>query len=641
MQFPPVSCCRCLFLASLVAFCSFGAAAKAPISSISISVQVDLRDAYRKLIHAELDLPVQAGPLTLLSPKWIPGEHSPTGPINDLAGLTISAEGKQIAWTRDDTNMFAFHLTVPAGVQSLHVRADFLPTATPSGFSAGASTGPNLAMLSWNTVVLYPAGELPSELQFDPSVRLPAEWKLGTSLPVKEVNGDTTRFAPVSLPTLIDSPVLAGKFFREVPLAEEVTPKHFLDMAADGPEDLNVSPEQLASYSQLVREIGAVFHSRHYASYHFLLTLSDGVAHFGLEHHESSDDRVAARALIDDDMALLNGDLLPHEFTHSWNGKYRRPAGLLSPDYQTPMKGELLWVYEGLTQYLGDVLAARSGIWTPDQYRAYLAQSAAQLDHRPGRTWRNLQDTATAAQILYDTPDDWDNWRRGVDYYAEGELIWLEVDMTIRSLSKNARSLNDFCESFFGPEGTAAASVKPYAFMDLVTALGSVQPFDWTGFFEERLHSKSPRAPLEGVVKSGYKLVYNDQSNDYEKAEEASDRGIVAWYSLGFDTKENVISDVLVQSPAFVAGLGPGMKLVAVNGRQASDEVLRKAIHDSKGTTAPINLIVENAGFYKVLNLDYHNGEQHPHLERIADKPAILDEILKPQVVRTSRASLQ
>src|ERR1700685_1109607 len=275
---------------------------------------------------------------------------------------------------------------------------------------------------------------------------------------------------------LCDSPGLAGRYFREIPLAEEVTPKHYLDMAADGPEVLKIGKENIEAFSNLVRETGALYRSRHYSSYHFLLTLSDSVAHFGLEHHQSSDDRVEARNFLDEDLSLLNGDLLPHEFTHSWNGKYRRPAGLYTTDFQHPMKGDLLWVYEGLTQYLGDVLAARSGIWTPQQYRAYLAASAAELDHRPGRAWRDLQDTATSAQILYGASDQWDNWRRSVDYYAEGELVWLEADTTIRKLSDGKKSLNDFCAKFLGLGGNTAPEVVPYKFEDVVSTLNDIQP---------------------------------------------------------------------------------------------------------------------------------------------------------------------
>lgn len=596
-----------------------------------IAVTLDLTDAPRKLLHAELALPVRPGPLTLVYPQWLPGEHGPTGPISDLAGLVFSADGQTIEWHRDAEDMFAFHLSIPAGTTTLTAKLDFLATAAPTGFSAGASTTANLCLASWNEVVLYPAGTAARDLMFQPFLKVPEGWQVATALTTAASTGKVTRFMPTSLDTLVDSPVLAGRFFREIKLAPEVTPRHYLDLAADGPEDLAVSNDQIAAFGNLVRETGLLYASRHYESYHFLVTLSDNVAHFGLEHHQSSDDRVEARTFLDGDLTLLAADLLPHEFTHSWNGKYRRPLGLATSNYQQPMKGELLWIYEGLTQYLGDLLAARSGIWTTEQYRSYLAASAADLDLRPGRTWRDLQDTATAAQILYAANDQWDNWRRSVDYYAEGELIWLEVDTTIRRLSQGKRSLNDFCAQFFGVAGNTAPRVLPYVLEDVVKSLDAIQPHDWKAFFHDRLTSKAPHAPLAGVTGGGYRLEYTAVENEYIRAQEMRDRGVNAWYSVGMRVgSDNTISDVLMGSPAYQAGLGPTMRIVAVNGRTATDELLRRAVRDAKDSSDPIELIVENTGFYKVVKLDYHGGEKYPHLVRNDHAAATLDEILKP-----------
>jgi len=597
---------------------------------------VDLTDAPRKFLHAQLTIPVQPGPLTLVYPQWIPGEHGPTGPIDNFAGVTFTANGQAVAWQRDDVNMFAFHLTVPAEVTTLDAHVDFLATAAPTGFSAGASTSANLAVLSWNEMVLYPAGEASAQVMVEPSLKLPDGWKFGTALTAASSEGGITHFRAVPLNMLVDSPVLAGRFFKEIPLAEEVTPKHFLDMAADGPEDLKISSDLSGAFSNLVRETGALYASRHYESYHFLLTLSDSVAHFGLEHHQSSDDRVEARNFLDEDLSMLNGDLLPHEFTHSWNGKYRRPAGLYTTDFQHPMKGDLLWVYEGLTQYLGDVLAARSGIWTPEQYRSYLAESAAELDHRPGRTWRDLQDTATSAQILYGASDQWDNWRRSVDYYPEGELVWLEVDTTIRKLSGGKKSLNDFCARFLGVGGNTPPITLTYTFDDVAANLNAIQPYDWSRVLKERLTSKSPHAPLEGIANGGYRIEYTEEPNDFLRAADSRDRGVNAWYSLGILEADNTIEDVLVGSPAYQAGLGPGMRLVAVNGRRATEELLRQAIRETKEGGNGVELIVENTGFFKVVKIDYHGGEKYPHLVREAQTPAYLDDILKPMVKRAS-----
>jgi predicted metalloprotease with PDZ domain len=597
-----------------------------------ITITADLTDAPRKMIHGYLTMPVTPGPLTLVYPKWLPGEHSPTGPIKNLAGITFTVNGRVIPWQRDDVDMFALHVRIPEGAASLHVQLDFLATAPASGFSAGASTTENLAVLSWNELALYPAGKDPATIMVEPSVTALDGWKLGTALTAESRDGITTHFAAIPLTMLIDSPVLSGRFFKEIALAPEITPKHFLDIAADGPEDLNVSQARIEAFSALIREAGALFASRHYNSYHFLLTLSDQVAHFGLEHHQSSDDRNDERTFLDDDIFLLAGDLLPHEFAHSWNGKYRRPAGLATPNYQEPMKGNLLWVYEGLTQYLGDVLAVRSGIWSSSQYRDYLADSTAQMNHRPGRTWRDLEDTAVSAQVLYDSSQPWDNWRRSTDYYQEGELIWLEADTLIRKLSHGQKSLNDFCKLFFGAGGDTGPVILTYTFDDLIKALNTVQANDWAKFFEERLTTKSPRAPLGGIANGGYRIVYTDQPNDYTRAAEDVDHAIDAWYSIGLLlNSDGEIQDVLVDSVAYRAGLGPGMKIIAVDNRKMTEGTMRRAIQTAKENNQSIELIVENTGYFRVVKLDYHEGQRYPILER-TDSPDVLADILKPMV---------
>jgi predicted metalloprotease with PDZ domain len=606
----------------------------AQTASDPIRLTVDLTDAPRKILHAQMTIPVSPGPLTLLYAKWIPGEHMPDGPIDNLAGLFISANGQQLPWTRDDVNMYAIRVTVPEGVTHLDVKDDFLATAAASGFSSGASTSANLALLSWNELVLYPAGHKnDSDISVQPSVILPEGWQLGTAL--TRSGGDATHvdFQTVSLNQLIDSPLLTGRYFVEIALAPEIAPRHFLDIAADGPEDLKVSSDAVQAYSNLVRETGALYQSRHYDSYHFLVTASDQVAHFGLEHHQSSDDRVPERTFIDDNLELLAADLLPHEFTHSWNGKYRRPAGLATGNFEDPMKGNLLWVYEGLTDYLGNVLAARSHIETAAQYRDYLAQDAATLDYRPGRTWRDLQDTATAAQTLYlyGYGSPWDNWRRNTDYYGEGDLVWLDVDTTIRKLTSDRRSLNDFLAAFEGLGGNTGPKTVPYDFDDVVNGLNNVVAYDWAGFLRERLTSKAPHAPLDGILNGGYKLVYTDQPNDYTQAQMNVTGSTLAWWSIGIDvSSDGRIEDVLVGSAADKAKLGPGMQIIAVNGRQYSGQLLSDAIRDAKGNTNPISLIVANTGTYRVLGLDYHDGVRYPHLERVEGTPDRLDDILKP-----------
>jgi predicted metalloprotease with PDZ domain len=606
--------------------------------SAPITLAVDLRDAPKKILHATETIPVQPGALTLVYPKWIPGEHMPSGPIDNQAGLIIMANGKPLVWQRDPIEMFAYHLTVPAGVSSLLVKSDFLASPNGGSFTAGGSTSANLAMLSWNTLVLYPysgPAMKVSDVMVTPSITLPGEWKFGTALEavsgVNQPAQSETSFKTVSLEQLIDSPVLTGRFFREVPLATDVTPSHFLDMAADGPEDLAISQAHIDQFSNLVRQTGFLYRSRHYGSYHFLVTLSDQVLHFGLEHHQSSDDRVEPTTFISDDKFVLDGLLLPHEFTHSWNGKYRRPAGLATPNYQVPMVGDLLWVYEGLTEYLGDILAARCGIWTPEQYRDRLATYAATYEHRPGRTWRPLEDTARMAQILYNTGGPFDNWRRGTDFYDEGELIWLDVDVTIRRLTNGAKSLNDFTAAFHGLGGNTPPKVVPYTFEDVVAGLNGVVAHDWAKFLKDRLTSLSPEAPLGGITGGGYKLVYRDTPNTWVQMEDAQSGTVGFWYSLGLRVASNgLVGDVLHDGLADRAGIGPGMKLVAVNGREFDPQLLRVAVREAKGTNAPIELIVANTGFYKIIKLDYHGGELYPAFERDPGTPDILDEILKP-----------
>ena len=601
-----------------------------PISAVPITVTVDATDAPRKMLHANLVIPVHPGDLNLVYAQWIPGEHEASGPIDNLAGIVIQANGQTLSWVRDSVDMFKIHVHVPQGVTELHVHDDFLATAAPTGFSSGASTSENLAMISWNEVMLWPEVPSAKDVLVTPTVTLPEDWKFATALTTTGQEGNTIHFATVPLNELVDSPVLSGRNFREIPLAPEISPKHYLDLAADGPEDLEVPPQMLEGFNNLVRQASALYQSHHYGSYHFLMTLSDQVAHFGLEHHQSNDDRVPEKTFLDPKMDELEAGLLPHEFTHSWNGKYRRPAGLLSPDFQTPMKGDLLWVYEGLTEYLGDVLTARSGLRTDDQYRDALANSAAMLDNRPGRTWRDLQDTATAAQILYSDGSQWDNWRRNVDYYAEGELVWLDVDTMIGQQSHGRKSLNDFCVRFLGLGGNTGPITVSYTFQDIVDNLNAVQPHDWASFLTERLTTKANHAPLGGIENGGYRLVYTDTPNSMEEALEALS-GVDAWYSLGLHiSHKGVLRDVLFHSPAYRAGLGPDMTIVAVNGRQYTDSLMHDAIRNSVASQTPIELIVQNTGYYRVVKIDYHGGERYPHLERDDGNPDLLDKILRP-----------
>jgi predicted metalloprotease with PDZ domain len=596
-----------------------------------ILLHVDLTDAPRRLMHAHMEIPVSQGPVTLEYPKWIPGDHRPTGPIDNLAGVRIRANNQDLPWRRDDVDMYGFHVDVPSGVTTLDVSLDFLATEGDTGSDDDNATSPNLTVLEWNAVVLYPAHVPVAQIPIIPTLTLPPDWKFGTALSTTAQKGQEISFAQLSVERLVDSPLIAGKYFREYPLAPEIKPTHYLDVAGDGPGDVDLTPAYLTAVNQLVRQAHALYQSTHYETYHFLLSLSDEIREEGLEHHQSSDNGIEKNGVSDAKLALMNAELLPHEFTHSWNGKYRRPAGLATPDYSAPMKGDLLWVYEGMTEYWGDVLAARAGFWTPEAYRDALAFSAARLDMKPGRTWRNLQDTAIAAQILRGSHGAWANWRRGQDYYQEGELIWLDADTTIRQLTHGQKSLNDFCVKFLALGGNTPPKVVPYDFDEIVADLNSVAPYDWHGFLIERLNSHADHAPLGGIEHGGYRLTYGPEPNSYESAFLSNEKAADAWFSAGFMTIETgAIVDVRMDSPAFQAGLGPGQKIVAVNGHGYSNDILRQAIRDAKGTTAPIELIVSNHNEFRVVRVDYHDGEKFPRLEREQGAPALLDDIIKP-----------
>jgi predicted metalloprotease with PDZ domain len=611
------------FVASLLLVPTFVAQA--------IRLHVDLTDAPRNIYHAHLQVPVHAGEVSLVFPKWIPGNHRPSGPLGGLTGIRMEAAGHTLAWQRDDLDMYQFHVTVPAGVETLDVSLDAL-TSHDSAGGGGPAASSNILDLNWNAVVLYPKGTRSDDVTFNPSIRLPPGWKFGTALPVARVNGNDVEFAPVALTTLIDSPVIAGEHYRKVELtkAGEKT-VHVMDIIADAEADLDMTPKDLAAYQKLVAESGELFGARHYRDYHFLLTLSNQVGGHGLEHHESNDSAAEERMFLEPDLDMLYSALVPHEFTHSWNGKYRRPAGLATPNYQEPMIGSLLWVYEGLTEYLGNVLAERSGFWTDEQYRESLAGTAAMLDHRTGRTWRPLEDTARSVQTLRTiSAPDWVNWRRSLDYYPEGELIWLEVDSIIRRETHGQRSMNDFCRRFHGGE-SGVPKVVPYTFDDVVKALNEVAPYDWAKLLHERAGATSTHAPLGGIEGGGWKLVYNEKPNVFTAASEKQYKFSDFSYSLGFSVGEDgKLADVIVGSPAYQAGLGPGMQVIAVNGRKWAPPVLKTALRAAKGSDQAIELIVENGQYFKTYSIPYHEGEKNPHLERVSDQPDVLGDILKP-----------
>ncbi len=626
-HFPGKIVCHVLLLVALVSPV-IAASASAP----QVTLSVDATDAPRKIFHARMTIPAKPGTLTLYYPKWIPGEHGPTGPIQDLAGLKFTAGGKALSWRRDLLDGWTFHVDVPAGVSSIEASLDFISPAGSEGiYTGGATATDKMAVINWNDVLLYPEGWPSDDLTYTASLRLPADWKFGTSLAVTSQSGGEIKFAPVSLTMLVDGPVITGEYLKVVPLNPGQTPPVEMDVAADSAAALDAPAEVWDHYKNLVKQTDALFGAQHYRDYHFLFSLSDHVAHFGLEHHESNDSRLGERALVDPTKRLLGAGLLSHEFVHSWNGKYRRPADLATSDYEKPMQTDLLWVYEGLTEYLGEILTGRMGQRTPEEFRDALAYTAAELDHTPGRAWRNLQDTADGVPAMQDAPRQWESWRRALDYYDEDELTWLWADTIIRQQTHGQKSLDDFCRIFHGPP-SGPPQVKTYTFDDIVNTLNQVAPYDWRGFWTERLTNHGPGAPLGGIEGSGWKLVYDDTRSPLVQAREGDGGSINAAYSIGLWLKsDGVVTDTVEGMPAAQAGIGPGMKVVAVNGRKFTKDVLSDALQAGKTSNAALELLVENTDYYKTYKLDYHGGEKFPHLVRDETKPDVLSEIIKPR----------
>jgi predicted metalloprotease with PDZ domain len=588
-------------------------------AGVSISLTVDATKTPQKLLYVHEVLPVQPGPLTLYYPKWIPGDHAPSGPIASLTGLKFESNGEVIPWRRDLLDTFTFHLEIPAGVSQLDAFYDYIE---PDGGSATDK----LLILEWNEVVLYPAGTLAQQLTYTSKLKLPEGWKYGSSLPVDSATGNEVAFKPISLDLLVDSPVISGEYYRVIDITPPGEPIHHeIDMAADSEAALAMSADNQKQMTNLVAESGKLFGARHYRDYHFLFALSDHVAHFGLEHHESNDSRLPERTLISPGSGMALGGLLSHEFVHSWNGKFRRPADLMTPYYEQNEETDLLWGYEGLTDYLGPMLAARSGLWTQGEYHEYLASIAASLGPgRPGRTWRPLLDTASGEPGL-GFARGWFTWRRGTDYYDEGDLLWLEVATILHRESHGAKSIDDFCHAFHGGANNGP-EVKTYTFEQLVADLNAIAPYDWAGFFKTRLNSTSPDAPTGGIENAGWKVSY-----DGEPSKLLGRRGNPGdIYSIGLQLgQDGSVADSIVGGPAFKAGISSGMKVIGVNGRVYSHDLLEDAIKASKDSSKPISLLVVIDDYFKTADIDYHGGERFPHLTRDEAKPDYLDELIR------------
>jgi predicted metalloprotease with PDZ domain len=613
-----------------------GVAALPAQSRPTITLLVDATQAPQKILRTHMVIAVKSGPLTLYYPKWIPGEHSPAGPVGSVAGLKFMANGQVIPWRRDLVDAYTFHLEVPAGAESLEANFEYIESGG-GGLGFGGSATDKLVIVSWNQNVLYPAGVPAAQMNYKATLRLPEGWKFGTALPQESASGNEITFLPVALDRLVDSPVIAGEYYRAVDVTPPGEPIHHeIDMVADSEAALEMTPDIQKGFTNLVAETGKLFGARHYRDYHFLLTLSNHVAHFGLEHHESDDSRTMERGVATPMGKRQVGGLLSHEFVHSWNGKFRRPADLSTPEFETPMKTDLLWVYEGLTDFLGNLLAARSGLWTPEQYREDLASTAAELGPgRPGRTWRPLQDTADAVpgMAFARGGGGWMDWRRGTDYYPEGDLLWLEVATLLHDQSHGQKSLEDFCHLFYGGPNNGP-ELKPYTFEELTRTLNQVVPYDWAGFFRERLTSTSPEAPVGGIEAGGWKVDYSERPAEGGGAGAGGGPfggGMAAVYSLGLRLgNDGTVVESVVGGLAYKAGITSGMRVVAVNDRAYTPDLLRDALRAGKNNASPIRLLVLNDDYYTTCTIDYHGGERFPHLVRQEGKPDLLDDLAKP-----------
>ena len=599
----------------------------------TISLLVDITNITDRVLNVRETIPIKGRDITLLYPQWLPGTHSPSNPVSELAGLVVAANGKRIPWVRDRVNMYAFHVEAPPDARTLEIDFQYLAPQDPKRGRISSK----FANVTWNSVLLYPAGYFSRDIKFEAALRLPEAWKFASSLDVKSQNGNLVQFKETTLNTLIDSPLYAGVNFKRLDLSTGPDNPVYLDVFADRPADLEITPEELQYHKNLVIEAQKVFNSHHYDHYDFLFSVSDIVRGKGLEHHQSSEDGSPGNYFTDWGAGVGGRDLLPHEYTHSWNGKFRRPADLWTPNFNVPMRNDLLWVYEGLTDYYGNVLTARSGMRTAEQAHDVFALIATAFEISPGRTWRSLVDTTNEpiASSHGAMPQTWPSWQRSYDYYAESDLVWLDADTKIRELSGGKKSLDDFAKLFFGINDGSYITVT-YTFDDLVKALNTVQPYDWAGFFRTRVYEVNPSVPENGFTRGGYRLVYNDNEPDWWKKAE-SVRGASFATSLGFSVRSEAGGDshgsldsVVWDSLAFKAGITPDMQLQAVNDQKYTAAGLREAILAGEKTKEPIKLLLKRGDEFITVSLDYHGGMRYPHLERVESTPDRLDAILAP-----------
>jgi predicted metalloprotease with PDZ domain len=602
----------------LVVSAGFAILASLAAQASDLELRVDARDITRNRVHTDLTVATRPGPLMLAFAKWIPGEHGPNGPLDSVIGLEIRAGGQVLPWQRDPLDLYTLRVTVPRGTSHLDIALDTgLPTEGQT-FTSGQTSSARLAIINWNEFVLYPRGVDAGELSVEASLVPPAGWTVQSALAQSPGSNGAVTFEKSSLARLVDSPAQLGRFARLVELrGSEPAPqlRHSISLMTDDEASLELPEDFARDYAHLVAEAGALFGSRPYRHYTWLVSLSNHVAHFGLEHHESSDNRGTEGMLDAADLRMELAGLLGHEYVHSWNGKYRRPRGLLSPDFQQPMDGSLLWVYEGLTNLLGFVLPTRAGLITPDYFREHLAAAASALELEVGVRWRPLADTVAAAQLRRSAV--WQSSRRSTDYYAASDFLWLDVDAELRARSGNRSTLDDFVRRFSAaPSG--APLVRPYLEQDIYDLLGAIAPGDWRGFVRRHLDQTGTMALFGALDRSGWKLGYNAEPNASNRTDDRRRQSTNRLASIGFIIDaDNRILDVIDDRAAARAGAGPGMKVVAVNGQRYSAIVLDEAIVAAQKTREPIALLVEKGDYYSTLKVEYFDGPRYPHLIRI------------------------
>ncbi len=591
-----------------------------------LKVTVDATDTDRHIFRVHETIPVaKAGPMTVLYPQWLPGNHAANGPMKNIGGVVFHADGKVIPWMRDPVEVFAFHIDVPQGATSIDIDFDFLSATT--GDQGRIVMTPEMLSLQWISLAMYPAGHFARRIQIEPSVRFPEGWTNFSALETAGVEGGVTRFKAVDFDTLADSPMIAGRYARQIELDPGGPAPVRLDVIADRPELLDATPDQVEKHKALVQQAYKLYGSHHYNHYDFLFSLSDRMGGSGLEHHRSSEDGTIPDYFTSWTKTPSARDLLPHEYTHSWNGKFRRPADLWTPNFNVPMRGSLLWVYEGQTQYWGFVLSGRSGLLSKQESLDALAATAATYASRIGREWRPVEDTTDDPVIASRRPIPWVSFQRSEDYYSEGQLVWLDADTLIREKSGGKRSLDDFAKSFFGVENGSWTPVT-YTFDDVVAALNKVEPYDWARFLNERINEVAPKPPLDGLARGGWKLVYTETPTDYFKSAEARRKMTDLTYSLGLALgREADITAVQWGGPAFKAGLAVGGKLIAVNGIAYDSDRLKETITEAKKGGPPISLLIKAGDRYRTVDIDYHGGLRYPRLERIEGTPDLLSAI--------------